>query len=111
MLKYIVTSVQGLLVRAQMDTRNAYNIRRKMSNGEGFIVYQTYVRNGNQLWGRLSTNPGGLEQEYSCLMIGNKVFAVAEEIQVIGLQPNPAFFIQLDQWARSIGYKGIPPFS
>ena len=111
MLKYIVTGKQGLYVRAQMDTTNAANIKRKMSNGEGFTVYQTYVRNGNQLWGRVSTNPGLVEQEYVCLQIANKEFARAEEVQVFGIQPNPAFFVQLDAWARSKGYNGIPPFS
>lgn len=111
MLKYIVTNKYGLLVRAQMDTKQSANIKYKMSNGEGFTVYQTYVRNGNQLWGRISANPGLVEQEYACLQIANREFARAEEYQTLGLLPNPSWYIQIDAWARSKGYNGIPPFS
>lgn len=111
MLKYIVKSNPYLLVRSQMETRSSSNIIRRMSNGEGFTVYQTYVVRGNQLWGRLSDNPGGVEQEYACLQIANKVFAVAEESQPnIRSSPNPMWFIQIDAWARTMGYTGIPPF-
>ena len=46
--KYIVINKDGLLVRSQTSTLNPLNIKRKMSNGEGFTVYQTIVQNGNQ---------------------------------------------------------------
>lgn len=112
MFNYIVKNKLGLYVRAQMETRNPANIKRKMSSGEGFIVYQTYVVNGNQLWGRVSSNPGMLEQEFVCLQIANRVYAVAEESQPVTTErPNPAWILQIDAWARSMGYKGIPPYS
>lgn len=55
--KYIVVNPDGLYVRSlrsQTTTLNMLNIKRKMSNGEGFTVHQTYVQRGNQVWGRVS---------------------------------------------------------
>lgn len=110
MLQYIVTNKPRINVRAQMDWRNAANIKRKMSNGEGFTVYQTYVINGNELWGRVSDNPGDVQQEYVCISIGNRSFCKADEAQPEMGAPSALFFIQLDAWAREKGYKGVPPF-
>lgn len=111
MLRYIVTNKPYLYVRSQMTTKNSANVKRKMSNGEGFIVYQTYVQNGSELWGRISSNPGLVEQEYACLQIGNRQFAKADDDQpLLGNQPNVAWFVQMDAWARSMGYKGVFPF-
>ncbi|MBI3175125.1 MAG: hypothetical protein HYZ25_15470 [Chloroflexi bacterium] len=59
--KYIVVNPDGLYVRSQMTTLNALNIKRKMSNGEGFTIHQTYVQKGNQVWGRVSDNPGNVQ--------------------------------------------------
>ena len=76
--KYIVVNPDGLNVRSQMSTLNALNIKRKMSNGEGFTVYQTYVQKGNQVWGRVSDNPGNVQQEFVCLSIANREYARLE---------------------------------
>ena len=111
-MNYIVTNKDGLLVRAQMDTRNPHNIKRKMSNGEGFIVYQTYVKNANQVWGRVSDNPGDVQQEYTCLSIANRTFAKIEisDEELKSYKVNPRWIIAIDLWARSKGYTDVLPF-
>ena len=109
--KYIVTNKDGLLVRSQTSTLNPLNIKRKMSNGEGFTVYQTIVQNGNQTWGRVSDNPGGLQQEYVCLSIGNREFARLEA--PTAPMPGTASLLEwaqaMDAWARFMGYEGPRP--
>src|SRR5262245_60414528 len=108
---YIVTNKDGLLVRSQMNTKNDANIKRKMSANEGFTVYQTYVQNGNETWGRLSNDPGALQQEYTCISIGNRVFAKREEAPMpsIPYAISSEWATAIDAWARSNGFKGPKP--
>src|SRR5574343_1129070 len=90
MQNYIVVNPGGLFVRSQMDTTNPANRLRSMSNGEGFIVYDTYTQKGTtglETWARISNNGGGLLQEYTCLSIGNRVYALP---QAMPAQPAPA---------------------
>jgi len=108
--QFIVTNGEGLYVRSQMTTTNPYNILRKMSANEGFTVYETYNikgMSGLQVWGRVSNNPGGISQEFSCLSIGNKTYAKEESPQT----PIPAnsWAREIDTWARTKGYTGIAP--
>lgn len=105
---YIVTNADGLLTHSQMSTISA--TRRKMSNGEGFTVYQTKLMNGNQTWGRLSEDPGGLQQEYVCLQIGNREFAKKQPLS----EPIPSTTLlewaqSADTWMRLNGFKGPKP--
>ena len=109
--KYIVVTSPTLNVRAQMTTMNPYNILRKMSSGEGFIVYETYQvkgMSGLQLWGRIAENPGGITQEYVCLQIGNKVYA-KEESKPIETTTPANWQIEVDTFLRTLGYKGTRP--
>ncbi|MBI5297959.1 MAG: hypothetical protein HY869_20985 [Chloroflexi bacterium] len=122
--KYIVVNPDGLNVRSQMSTLNVLNIKRKMSNGEGFTVFEVYTQNGNQKWGRVSDNPGGLQQEFVCLSIGNREYARAEApapSAPIGAPPPNAgsaphleegfrrlmdWARAVDAWARFMGFEG-----
>lgn len=109
--KYIVVNPNGLNVRGTMTTLNTLNIKRKMSNGEGFTVFETYVQAGSQVWGRVSDNPGGLQQEYVCLSIANREYA-REQAPTASL-PEAAGLVEwaqaLDAWARFMGYEGPRP--
>jgi hypothetical protein len=96
-----------------MTTLNVLNIKRKMSNGEGFTVFEVYMQGGSQKWGRVSDNPGGLQQEFVCLSIGNREYARAEAPSA---PPPPAApppnagsaphlgeeFRRLMEWARAV---------
>lgn len=107
------TNKDGLLVRSQMDTTNPKNVVRKMSDGEEFLVYQTYVVKRNQVWGRLTNNPGAVQQEYCCLSIANRTFAVPDNFQPHGdVKISLQWIQQVDVWARSQAkpFTGIPPF-
>ena len=107
---FIVTNSRGLYVRSQTDTTNPYNKLRKMSNGEGFEVYEIYPvkgMTGLQIWGRISDNPGGITQEFTCLSIGNKTYAKEET----GTTPptSSTWAQEIDAWARLNGYHGVHP--
>ena len=109
--KYIVVNRDGLLVRSQMSTLNPLNVIRKMSNGEGFTVYQV-IQQGDKTWGRLSSNPGDPRQQYACLSIlGRPLFAVPEPVAA----PLPEagdvseWQKEIDAWARFMGYAGVRP--
>lgn len=105
MLTYTVTSPDGLLVRAQTLTTNPQNILRKMSNGESFVVYQTLIVNRNQKWGRLTNNPGDIKQEYACLSIANKTFAVLDINQLPeDVRINPQWIEEVDRQLRAKGF-------
>ncbi len=108
--KYIVTNGDGLLVRSQMTTTNPFNVKRKMSNGEGFTVYQVYVQNGSHTWGRVTDNPGSVQQQYVCLsIVGRPPFAVLEA-PISEPTPAPSDLVTvvkaLGAWASLKGYEG-----
>jgi hypothetical protein len=112
MKRYIVTNPPGLQRRSQMSTVNPFNIKGKLSNGEGFDVYEVYTIKANQKWGRITDNPGDVQQEYVCLSIGNKTFA-REELAGTGntAQVTLAWCMAVDRFLRDkLGYTGPSPF-
>lgn len=105
MLTYTVTNPDGLQVRAQMITTNPRNFIRKMSNGESFVVYQTHIVSRNQLWGRLTNNPGDVQQEYACLSIANRTFARLDVNQMPeNIHINPQWVEEVDRQLRAKGF-------
>jgi hypothetical protein len=104
---YIVTNNEGLKVRRKPDV-NTGAVVRVMSNGEIFHVNDVFVL-GLKVWARL-TEGDGAEQEYACLAIGSREFAVLHD-------PNPepggegifGWPTAIDAWARSQGYNGPRP--
>ena len=119
-MNFIVTNKDGLNVRSQMDTTLAKNILRRMGKGEGFEVYETYSikgKSGLQTWGRLSNNPGSVNQEYSCLSIGNVTYAKVEGSTPPSPTPIPPpewayiqWAIEVDHFLREqMGYTGARP--
>lgn len=66
-----------------------------------------------ETWGRLpGTDPTG-HALWICLQNINRTFAemVEDEQPPVDVQPNPAWFVEIDAWARTMGYKGVFPFS
>ena len=107
---YIVKNPAGLLVRAQMDTTNSTNILRKMSNGEGFTVFQLINQPNGYVWGRLSDDPGNLQQQYACISIlGRTAFAVPELPSIFPIPINSQWGFEADAFLRTKGYMGVKP--
>lgn len=109
-VSYTVTNKDGLNVRSKMDTKTGA-VLRKMAQGESFLVYQSYPV-GNQVWGRLTSNPGNVSQEYACLTLANKTFAVPDNLQPHGVSINLQWIQEMDAWARSQAkpFTGSTPF-
>jgi len=114
---YLVVNKEGLNVRAQTNTQSTKNILRWMSNGEGFHVYQIIKVKGStgiQEWGRITDNPGGLTQEYVCLGIGNRRYALPSLHNPIPT-PDPDdnqimnWVRDVDGYLRTLGYTGALP--
>ena len=103
MISYTVTNKDGLLVHSKLDTTS--QTLRKMANGESFKVYQLYPVNTNQIWGRLTDNPGNVSQEYTCLQIANKEFATLDSSSIAnGFSPDD---IAITVLAFGASYSGV----
>ena len=112
---FVVLNGNGANVRSQMTTLNPYNIVRKMSFGEGFVVHEIYNvkgMSGLQVWGRVSDNAGGISQEYVCLSIGNKVYAKEEAVTSVAspeIVNVSSWQWEVDAFLRTKGYTGSRP--
>ena len=104
---YIVTNTEGLKVRSKPDTNTGTTIR-VMTNGEVFRAADVFFQ-GLRTWARLTSGAGSM-QEYACIGIGDRKFAVLS-----GIEPEPlpategGWATGLDAWARSMGYRGPKP--
>ena len=110
-MNYIVVNKRGLNVRSQMTTTNQANIQRTLSFGTGLVVHEVYHiqgMSGLQTWGRITENPGGQQQEYVCIKIGEMIFAQEEQANE-DVDTATDWMHEIDAWARTKGYTGPRP--
>lgn len=110
---FIVVNPSGLNVRSKPDTATGQVVRH-MTNGEGFTANDVFTQ-GNQTWARVSRGEG-VQQEYCCIAIANKVFCreqVTGQVDIANGQTAPGQLLtpfdrleKLEAWARTKGYTG-----
>jgi len=113
--EYTVTNVDGLNIRAAMNTYQNANIVGKFSNGENFKVYQVYPEVDGIVWGRVSSSTETGVARYVGLRVNNHPKVKLE--RVFESQPTSqdydliAWVVAADMWLRSQGFDGPRPFS